>query len=431
MEILNAIKQLLISWGIAPDTADTLDHFIAFVLLVLIALATDQICRRVVLRAVAQLVKKTKATWDDIVFDHKVMVRLSHIVVPLIIYLFTPIAFADTAPATVSLVQRICMVFIILSLLFFGHAFMGAVYTVYSETGRYRNRPLKGMVQTVQVLLWLVGAIVIIGELTDQNPMNLLASLGAMSAVLMLVFKDTIMGFVSGIQLSANNMLKVGDWIKMAKYGVDGTVTEVTLNTVKVRNWDNTVATLPPYLLVSDSFENWNAMRESGGRRVKRSINIDLHSVRFCTPEMLAKYRRISLLTAYIDQKEEELAAYNHERQIDDSIPVNGRRQTNLGVFRAYLVRYLYQLPTINKDMTCLVRHLQPTETGLPIEIYFFTTQTDWTLYEAVQADVFDHILAIIPEFDLAVFQNISGRDLRSIQLNFQADEPTFRYSAN
>ena len=338
MEILNAIKQLLISWGIAPDTADTLDHFIAFVLLVLIALATDQICRRVILRAVAQLVKKTKATWDDIVFDHKVMVRLSHIVVPLIIYLFTPIAFADTAPATVSLVQRICMVFIILSLLFFGHAFMGAVYTVYSETGRYRNRPLKGMVQTVQVLLWLVGAIVIIGELTDQNPMNLLASLGAMSAVLMLVFKDTIMGFVSGIQLSANNMLKVGDWIKMAKYGVDGTVTEVTLNTVKVRNWDNTVATLPPYLLVSDSFENWNAMRESGGRRVKRSINIDLHSVRFCTPEMLEKYRKMPLLKDFFESAHPD--------------PL-----TNLGVLRAYIVAYLRSLPVVNTDLHCTATH--------------------------------------------------------------------------
>ena len=396
MEILNAIKQLLISWGIAPDTADTLDHFIAFVLLVLIALATDQICRRVVLRAVAQLVKKTKATWDDIVFDHKVMVRLSHIVVPLIIYLFTPIAFADTAPATVSLVQRICMVFIILSLLFFGHAFMGAVYTVYSEKGRYRNRPLKGMVQTVQVLLWLVGAIVIIGELTDQNPMNLLASLGAMSAVLMLVFKDTIMGFVSGIQLSANNMLKVGDWIKMAKYGVDGTVTEVTLNTVKVRNWDNTVATLPPYLLVSDSFENWNAMRESGGRRVKRSINIDLHSVRFCTPEMLEKYRKMPLLKDFFEGAHPD--------------PL-----TNLGVLRAYIVAYLRSLPVVNTDLHCMVRQLQPTEHGIPLELYFFSRIKDWVPYEGVQSDVFDYVLAIVPEFGLRIFQAPSGDDIQAL----------------
>ena len=373
MEILNAIKKLLISWGIAPDTADTLDHFIAFVLLVLIALAADQICRRVVLEAVAQLVKKTKATWDDIVFDHKVMVRLSHIVVP-----FTPVAFADTNAATVSLVQRICMVFIILSLLFFGHAFMGAVYTVYSETGRYRNRPLKGLVQTVQVLIWLVGVIVIIGELTDQNPLNLLASLGAMSAVLMLVFKDTIMGFVSGIQLS------------------DGTVTEVTLNTVKVRNWDNTVATLPPYLLVSDSFENWNAMRESSGRRIKRSINIDIRSVRFCTPDMLEKYRKMPLLKDFFEGSHPE--------------PL-----TNLGVLRAYLVAYLRSLPVVNTDLHCMVRQLQPTEHGIPLELYFFSRIKEWVPYEGVQSDVFDYVLAIVPEFDLRIFQVPSGEDVRLI----------------
>ena len=386
MEILNAIKRLLIAWGIAPDTADwgiapdtadTLDHFLAFALLILIALAADQICRRVVLKAVAQLVKKTKATWDDIVFDHKVMVRLSHIVVPLIVYLFTPVAFADTNAATVSLVQRICMVFIILSLLFFGHAFMGAVYTVYSETGRYRNRPLKGLVQTVQVLIWLVGIIVIIGELTDQNPLNLLASLGAMSAVLMLVFKDTIMGFVSGIQLSANNMLKVGDWIKMPKYGVDGTVTEVTLNTV-------------------NSFENWNAMRESGGRRIKRSINIDIRSVRFCTPEMLAKYRQMPLLKDFFENPHPE--------------PL-----TNLGVLRAYLVAYLRSLPVVNTDLHCMVRQLQPTEHGIPLELYFFSRIKEWVPYEGVQSDVFDYVLAIVPKFDLRIYQAPSGEDIRTL----------------
>lgn len=396
METLNAIKDLLISWGINPQTADTSDHFIAFALLVLIALAADQLCRRVVLKAVARLVKKTKATWDDVVFDHRVMVRLSHIVVPLIVYLFTPVAFADTAAATVSLIQRICMVFIILSLLFFAHAFMGAVYTVYSETGRYRNRPLKGMVQTVQVLIWLVGIIVIVGELIDQNPLNLLASLGAMSAVLMLVFKDTIMGFVSGIQLSANNMLKVGDWIKMPKYGVDGTVTEVTLNTVKVRNWDNTVATLPPYLLVSDTFENWNAMRESGGRRIRRSINIDMHSVSFCTPEMLEKFQKMELLKDYFSQ-------------------VHPDPLTNLGVFRAYLVAWLRSRPVVNTDLHCMVRQLQPTEHGIPLELYFFSRIKEWVPYEGVQSDVFDYVLAIVPEFGLRVFQSPSGDDVQAL----------------
>lgn len=396
MEILNSIKNLLVSWGMAPGTADALDHFIAFTVLVLIALAADQVCRRVVLKAVAQLVKKTKATWDDVVFDHKVMVRLSHIVVPLIIYLFIPVAFADTNAATVDIIQRICMVLIILSLLFFAHAFMGAVYSVYSATGRYRNRPLKGMVQTVQVALWLVGIIVIIGQLTGQEVLSLLGGLGAMSAVLMLVFKDTIMGFVSGVQLSANNMLKVGDWIKMPKYGVDGTVTEVSLTTVKVRNWDNTVATLPPYMLVSEMFENWNAMRESGGRRVKRSINIDMNSVCFCTPEMLEEYRKIDLLKEYMSQEHED--------------PL-----TNLGVFRAYLVAWLRSRPVVNTDLHCMVRQLQPTEYGIPLELYFFSRIKDWVPYEGVQSDVFDYVLAVVPRFGLRVFQLPSGEDLQML----------------
>ena len=396
MEILNSIKNLLVSWGMAPGTADALDHFIAFTVLVLIALAADQVCRRVVLKAVAQLVKKTKATWDDVVFDHKVMVRLSHIVVPLIVYLFIPVAFADTNAATVDIIQRICMVLIILSLLFFAHAFMGAVYSVYSATGRYRNRPLKGMVQTVQVALWLVGIIVIIGQLTGQEVLSLLGGLGAMSAVLMLVFKDTIMGFVSGVQLSANNMLKVGDWIKMPKYGVDGTVTEVSLTTVKVRNWDNTVATLPPYMLVSEMFENWNAMRESGGRRVKRSINIDMNSVCFCTPEMLEEYREIDLLKEYMSQEHED--------------PL-----TNLGVFRAYLVAWLRNRPVVNTDLHCMVRQLQPTEYGIPLELYFFSRIKDWVPYEGVQSDVFDYVLAVVPRFGLRVFQLPSGEDLQML----------------
>lgn len=398
MEVLNIIKKWLVAWGMAPDTADALDHFIAFILLVLIALAADQICRRVVLRAVARLVQKTKATWDDIVFDHKVMVRLSHIVVPLIIYLFIPVAFADTAPVTVDIIQRICMVLIILSLLFFAHAFMGAVYTVYSATGRYRNRPLKGMVQTVQVALWLIGIIVIIGKLMGENPLNLLAGLSAMSAVLMLIFKDTIMGFVSGVQLSANNMLKVGDWIKMPKYGVDGTVTEVSLTTVKVRNWDNTVATLPPYLLVSDIFENWNAMRESGGRRIKRSINIDMNSVCFCTPRMLEQFRQEELLKDYLAEEHKE--------------PL-----TNLGVFRAYLVAWLHRQPVVNTDLHCMVRQLQPTEYGIPLELYFFSRIKDWVPYEDVQSDVFDYVLAVVPRFGLRIFQVPSGEDLKSLSL--------------
>ena len=210
-------------------------------------------------------------------------------------------------------------------------------------------------------------------------------------------------------------MLKVGDWITMPKYGANGYVIEVTLNTVKVRNFDNTITTIPPYLLVSDSFQNWRGMRESGGRRVKRSINIDMTSVRFCTPEMLEKYRKINLLKDYIDQTEEVVRVYNEENHIDNEVLVNGRRQTNLGVFRAYLTAYLKSLPVVNTELNCMVRHLQPTDHGLPVELYFFSNVKDWIPYEAVQADVFDHVLAIIPEFDLRVFQSPSGADFERL----------------
>ena len=274
-------------------------------------------------------------------------------------------------------------------------------------------RPLKGLFPTVQVILYFVGGIIVVSILIDRSPGVLLTGLGASAAVLMLVFKDSIMGFVSGVQLSANNMLKVGDWITMPKYGADGDVIEVSLNTVKVRNFDKTITTIPPYLLVSDSFQNWRGMQESGGRRIKRSINIDMNSVRFCTPEMLAKYRKIQLLANYVEQTEQVIKEYNEEHHIDNSILVNGRRQTNLGVFRAYLNCYLKSHPGVNHNMTCMVRQLQPTDHGIPLELYFFSATTSWIPYEDLQSDVFDHLLAIISEFDLHVFQSPSGEDFR------------------
>ncbi|WP_346713022.1 mechanosensitive ion channel domain-containing protein [Mediterranea massiliensis] len=415
MELLNNIDEILIAWGMNPQTAGWADQFIAFALVLVLAFAADFICRKVLLRAIARLVQKTKATWDDILFDRRVMVYLSHMVAPVVIYLLLPVAFAQTDSVTLNFICRLCFIYIIFSFLFFINAFLKAAYTVYSAKESMRDRPLKGLLQTLQVSLWLIGIIVIVAELLGKSPYSLLAGLGASAAVLMLVFKDSIMGFVSGVQLSANDMLKVGDWITMPKYGADGTVIEVTLNTVKVRNWDNTITTIPPYLLVSDSFQNWRGMRESGGRRVKRSINIDMTSVRFCTPEMLEKYRKIQLLKDYIDRTEAVVEAYNAENGIDNEVLVNGRRQTNLGVFRAYLTAYLKSLPVVNKELNCMVRHLQPTDHGLPVELYFFSTIKDWIPYEGVQADVFDHVLAIIPEFGLRVFQSPSGADLQRL----------------
>lgn len=414
--VMREVNAGLTSVGIDASWADRIDNFVIMLLIIGVALLCNVICRVILLRVVSRLVKQTKATWDDIVFDHKVMVYVSRMVAPILIYIAIPIAFPEhTDSALLDLFRRLCLIYIVAVVLRFISVFMSAVYHVYSEKEQYKDKPLKGLLQTAQVILFFVGGIVIISILIKKNPMVLLTGLGASAAILMLVFKDSIMGFVSGIQLSANNMLKVGDWIAMPKYGADGTVIEVTLNTVKVRNWDNTITTIPPYLLISDSFQNWDGMFQSGGRRVKRSINIDMSSVRFCTPEMLDKYKKIQLLKEYIDDTEDMVTKYNKEHGIDNSILVNGRRQTNLGVFRAYLNSYLKNLPAVNHEMTCMVRQLQPAENGLPMELYFFSADKNWVAYEGVQADVFDHVLAIIPEFGLRVFQNPTGEDLRQI----------------
>ena len=416
MELLKNIDQLLIGWGVSPDTAILIDEAIAFTLILLMAFAADALCRKVLLKVIARIVKQTKATWDDILFDHSVLVHLSRMVAPVIIYLCIPVAFAGST--AMAFIQRLCLIFIIVTFLSFVNSFLKAAYSVYSEMESLRGKPLKGLLQTLQVLLWFIGGIVVVSILIGKSPLALLAGLGASAAILMLVFKDSIMGVVSGVQLSANDMLRVGDWITMPKYGANGYVIEVTLNTVKVRNFDNTITTIPPYLLVSDSFQNWRGMRESGGRRVKRSINIDMTSVRFCTPEMLEKFRKISLLKDYIDRTEEVVRVYNEENHIDNEVLVNGRRQTNLGVFRAYLTAYLKSLPVVNTELNCMVRHLQPTDHGLPVELYFFSNVKDWIPYEAVQADVFDHVLAIIPEFGLRVFQSPSGADFERLHGN-------------
>lgn len=412
-QVTGFINEILLSWGFSQSWADDLTSGIILVVILAIAFLGDAICRHIILTAVARLVKKTKATWDDIVFDRKVLTHVSHLVAPILLYILLPLAISNLG--LLNFIQRICMIYIIAVFLKFISSLLTALFHVYSEKEQFRDRPLKGLLQTVQVILFFIGGIIIVSILIDKSPMVLLTGLGASAAVLMLVFKDSIMGFVSGIQLSANNMLRVGDWIQMPKYGADGTVIEVTLNTVKVRNWDNTITTIPPYALVSDSFQNWRGMQESGGRRIKRSIRIDMNSVKFCTPEMLAKYKKIQLLKDYIEETEKVIEDYNKEHGIDNSILVNGRRQTNLGVFRAYLTNYLKSLPTVNQDLTCMVRQLQPTEQGIPLELYFFSAIKAWVPYEGVQADVFDHVLAIIPEFDLHVFQNPTGEDFREL----------------
>jgi miniconductance mechanosensitive channel len=383
--IVHSINELLLACGISEATADSLDRGLLFALMLLVAYAANLIGTYLILPLVAKLVQHTKATWDDVIFDHKVIDHLVRIISPTLVYFFIPYVFPSN-PVIAEVIQRICKVACIYFFACFVNAFFVAIYTLYTE--KTQGRPLQGLLQTVQVIVFLIGVISVVGVLIGKSPIVLLATLGTSAAVLMLVFKDSIMGVISGIQLSANKMLRVGDWITMPKHGADGIVVEVALYTVKVQNWDNTITTVPPYALVSDSFQNWRAMHQSGGRRVKRSINIDMNSIRFCTPEMLANYRKIPLLATYTEESP---------------------TQTNLGVFRAYLMAYLKNRPDVHPGMMCAVRHLHPTEKGIPLELYFFSNTTVWISYEAIQSDVFEHVLAILPEFDLRVFQNLSS----------------------
>lgn len=292
------------------------------------------------------------------------------------------------------------------------------IYNTYEISNRI---PIKGFIQVFKIIIYFICFILIISILLNKTPIILFSSLGALTAVLMFIFKDPILGFIAGIQLSANQMVAKGDWISMPKYGADGNIIDIALTTVKIQNWDKTITTIPTYTLITESFKNWRGMSESGGRRIKRSINIDINTIRFCTEEMLSRFKEIHYISGYLKKTETETQVYNQKLNVDHSNLVNGRRMTNIGTFRAYVETYLRNQPMINKEMTFLVRQLAPTEHGLPIEIYVFSKVQEWGEYESIQANIFDHILAVVPEFDLRVFQDPSGRDFNKLTNNFSS----------
>jgi len=380
-------------------------------ILALLCIVADLITRRIILTAVRRIVARSQTDIDDIFLKRGVFTRLSHLMPGLLIYLFGPGIFGGDSFLGIAC-KRGGLIFILLVLTMTFSAFLNSLIDIYRNTSISRQRPIKSYVQVVKIITYVAMGITIFSALLDKSPAVLLGGIGAMTAVIMLVFKDSILGFVAGIQLSANEMLAMGDWIAMPNYGADGTVTDITLTTVKVQNWDKTITTIPAYSLISDSFKNWRGMEESGGRRIKRALNIDLSSIRFIDREELDRYKRFQLLSDYIVEKEGELSTWNSENGIDESVPVNGRRLTNIGSFRAYVVAYLKSHPLIHDQMTFLVRQLTPTPQGLPLEIYVFSRDQEWANYEAIQADIFDHILAVVPEFGLRVYQQPTGADV-------------------
>lgn len=364
---------------------------IAIVLILLFSWLLDLLCRRVIIPAVKKVVDKTKADWDDILFSNAVVGRLCHIVPAAVVNGLLPLAFFDK-PLIFSALTKVTEIYLIIAILRFLLSLVRSLYLISENKGADRNRPMKGVFQMIQVIVICVGVILVFSVLFGKSPVDLLVGLGAAATVLMLIFKDTIVGLVSGVQLSANDMLRKGDWIAMPKHGVDGRVEEVNLTTVKVRNWDKTIYTIPPYTLVSESFQNWRGMEaDSQGRRVKRHLKLDMNSVRFCTPDELRKYSKEGLVS---------------DEEMQSGV-------ANSTVFRRYLMRYLASLPTVNSDMTLMVRQLQPTEYGLPIELYFFTASKVWAKHETDQADIFDYIIAVLPKFGLKVFQSPSGADFK------------------
>lgn len=408
------LQNTFVTMGATEDVADHIAVAVLTVAIFVGAYLVYWILKNYLLKLIHRVTEKTSNKWDDKLMSSQVF----HRALRLIPLTFILICVDRLAPGQLILLKRLIFALVILIGARTVEAFLNAVSDVYHADMDAHRKPIRPLFQAMQIVTHMLAAIFIISVLLNKEPWGLFSLLGGMTAVTMLVFKDSILGFVAGIQLGANDMIREGDWIEMPKFGADGDVIEVTVNTVKVRNWDKTISTVPTYALITDSFKNWRGMSESGGRRIKRSICIDMNTVKFANEEMLSSFRKMELLKEYVDQKQQQIDAENSEKQIDLSATVvNGRRQTNLGIFRAYLENYLHDNPKIHTGMTFLVRHLQPTAQGLPIEIYVFSSDKNWVNYEAIQADIFDHILAALPEFGLRVYQQPSGADLAALSV--------------
>ncbi|RLD90885.1 MAG: mechanosensitive ion channel family protein [Bacteroidetes bacterium] len=390
--------------GISSSLSVTIAISVSIILLILVSWIAYVLTWKIMRRTILPIIQRSKTTFDDILVKHRFFKRLAFFVPAILLYYFLDDAIGDAYKVPAIILDFIDVWLVIISIMII-ESVLSTIRDYYQRYEISKERPIDSFVQVIKIISYIVGGLVVISIFIDKDISTLLLSLGTMSAVLMLIFRDPILGFIGGLQLTFNEMVRIGDWISVPKYDADGVVLEITLTVVKVQNWDKTISMVPTYALVSNSFQNWRGMEESGGRRIKRSINIDMDSVKFCTPEMLVSYRKIQILQPYLDKKEKEIENYNKKNKIDPSVFVNGRRQTNLGVFRAYLKAYLKLREDINQNMTFLVRHLQPTEKGLPIEVYVFTKTTEWADYENVQADIFDHILAAIPQFGLKVYQ--------------------------
>lgn len=379
------MNEILIDWGVDPKLANMFDETIIAVLMIGVSIGLDYLCQAIFVGGMKHYTKRAPHQWNTLLMKRRVVHHLIHILPGILVYFLLPLAFVR-GKEILDFSQKICAVYIIAAILFTINGLLLVMLDIYNARDKQKNRPMKGFVQVLQVLLFFIGGIVIIAVLVNKSPMTLFAGLGASAAVLMLVFKDSILGFVAGVQLSANDMLRIGDWIQLPNGVANGTVEEITLNTVKIRNWDETISTVPPYTLVNNSFQNWRGMQESGGRRVNKNIYLDMTTLKFCTPEDLDAIRKNVPLMA-------------------DYQPAEGEVPTNSQLYRIYIERYLRSLPVVNQDMDLIISQKEPTTYGVPIQVYFFSRNKVWREYERIQSDIFDHLLAIVGKFDLKLYQ--------------------------
>ncbi len=401
--------------GLSDNYAYYLAALFVILILVFISFMSNWIAKNIILVFVWKFVAKSKSLWIRCLVENKLFRRLSHLAPAIVIYAVGPLLLSEYEKLA-GLTYLVTHLYLIIIALLLIYSFMNTVAEIYGTFQIAKSRPIKGYIQIAKIFFGTIAAILILAVILDREPLTLLAGLGAMTAILLLVFRDTLLGFVGGIQVTANDLAQIGDWIEMPKYGADGDVVDITLHTVLVQNWDRTISVIPTYALVSEGFKNWRGMVNAGGRRIMRSIYIDVRSIGFCDEKMLAKFEKVHYLKDYIKKRKQEIDEYNIKHDFDASNPVNGRRMTNLGTFRAYVTNYLSNHPLVRQDLIYMVRQLQPNEKGLPLEVYCFARTVEWVEYEKIQADIFDHILSIVSFFDLKLFQypsevNVSLQD--------------------
>lgn len=401
--------------GLKQQTSENLARFILILFVILLCALGNILARRLVLNIVSKIIKKNtnkKISWINQMLDNRVFHRLAYLLSPLIISFFI-----DYFPKYQVLMQRGIQVYVVLVMILIVDSVLSAFDDIYVNYEISKTRPMKGIIQVTKIVVFIIGGIISMAALIGESPVIILGGISALTAVFMLVFQNTILGFVAGIQLTSNDMIRIGDWIEVPKYDANGTVIELSLLTVKVQNFDYTITSIPANALTSDSFKNWRGMQDSGGRRIMRAIYIDVNSIRFCTEEMIEHFKKIEFIKDYITTKQVEIMEYNRNKNLDMSELSNGRRLTNIGVFRMYVTNYLKNHPGLRKDMTLMVRQLAPTSEGLPLEIYAFSNGTNWSDYENIQGDIFDHLFAVVKEFGLQIYQSPTGQDFSKINI--------------